>query len=43
VQRVLMPFVILLQLKKGGLAKAKGEGEKENECTTNAAAIYWAR
>jgi len=34
VQRVLMPFVILLQLKKGGVAKAKGEGEKEKECTT---------
>ena len=25
---------VLLQLKKGGVAKAKGEGEKENECTT---------
>ena len=24
----------LLLLKKGGVAKAKGEGEKENECTT---------
>ena len=26
--------VVLLQLKNGGVAKAKGEGEKENECTT---------
>ena len=25
---------VLLQLKTGGVAKAKGEGEKENECTT---------
>ena len=25
---------VLLQLKNGGVAKAKGEGEKENECTT---------
>ena len=25
---------ILLQLKRGGVAKAKGEGEKEKECTT---------
>ena len=24
----------LLRLKKGGVAKAKGEGEKKNECTT---------
>ena len=24
----------LLQLKRGGVAKAKGEGEKEKECTT---------
>ena len=24
----------LLQLKKGGVANAKGEGEKEKECTT---------
>ena len=23
---------VLLQLKKGGVAKAKGEGEKEKEC-----------
>ena len=27
-------FIILLRLKKGGVAKAKGEGEKKNECTT---------
>ena len=25
-------FIISLQLKKGGVAKAKGEGEKEKEC-----------
>ena len=25
---------VLLQLKKGGVAKAKGEEEKEKECTT---------
>ena len=25
---------VLLQLKKGGVAKAKGEGEKEKECIT---------
>ena len=24
---------VLLQLKKGGVTKAKGEGEKEKECT----------
>ena len=36
VVRVVIPniFRVLLQLKKGGVAKAKGEGEKENECTT---------
>ena len=28
------PVVVLLQLKKGGVAKAKGEGKKEKECTT---------
>ena len=27
-------ILFLLQLKKGGVAKAKGEGEKEKECTT---------
>ena len=26
--------MFLLQLKKGGVANAKGEGEKEKECTT---------
>ena len=25
---------LLLQLKRGGVARAKGEGEKEKECTT---------
>ena len=29
-----LSYYYLLQLKKGGVAKAKGEGEKENECTT---------
>ena len=35
-QTVLNPFssFVLLQLKKGGVPKAKGEGEKEKECTT---------
>ena len=28
-----MGQVVLLQLKNGGVAKAKGEGEKEKECT----------
>ena len=27
--------IIFLQLKKGGVAKAKGEREKEKECTTD--------
>ena len=27
-------IVVLLQLKRGGVAKSKGEGEKEKECTT---------
>ena len=27
-------FVLLLQLEKGGVAKAEGEGEKEKERTT---------
>jgi hypothetical protein len=27
-------FFVLLQLKKGGVAKAKGEGEKKKECAT---------
>ena len=27
-------FIVLLQLKRRGVAKAKGEGEKEEECTT---------
>ena len=26
--------MVLFQLKRGGVAKAKGEGEKEKECTT---------
>ena len=26
--------MVLLQLKKGGVVKVKGEGEKEKECTT---------
>jgi len=30
---VLCP-IVLLQLKNGGVAKVKGEGEKEKECTT---------
>ena len=25
---------VLLQLNRGGIAKAKGEGEKEKDCTT---------
>ena len=28
------PSPVLLQLKKGGVAKAKAEGEKEKECIT---------
>ena len=26
-------LVVLLQLKRGGVSKAKGEGEKKKECT----------
>jgi hypothetical protein len=33
-EAILEESVVLLQLKKGGVAKAKGEGEKEKECTT---------
>ena len=34
VSQVSTKTFILLRLKKGGVAKAKGEGEKKNECTT---------
>ena len=33
-RRWVFPIFILLRLKKGGVAKAKGEREKKNKCTT---------
>ena len=33
--------VVLLQLKKGGVVKAYGEGEKEKECTTECKSRRW--
>ena len=32
-QNLIKRRCVVLQLKKGGVAKAKGEGEKEKECT----------